>query len=99
MKTVLAKLGICLGVFGLCLYSYLNTQNQVTQLKIQLPKVEKEVKLIREENRRLAYELDQFQNPTRLIELAHRPEFSHLKHPLLREILTVPEVFASNESQ
>lgn len=94
---MLIKLGFCLSVFGLCLYSYLESQNELTQLKIQLPKVEKEVKLIREENRRLAYELDQFENPTRLIEMAHRPEFSHLKHPLLREILTVPEAFASNE--
>lgn len=96
MKGLLFRLGICLGVFGLCLYSYLETQNELTHLKIRLPEMEKEVKLIQEENRRLAYEIDQFENPARLIELAHRPEFSHLKHPLLKEILTVPEAFASN---
>lgn len=96
MSGILFKLGICLSVFGFCLYSYLNTQNQLTRLKICLPEVEKEIKLIQEENRRLAYELDQFENPAHLIELAHRPEYAHLKHPLLKEILTVPEAFASN---
>ncbi len=97
MNKWLAQLALCLGVFGLCLYSYLNAQNELTELKILLPKVEKEVQLIREENRRLAYEVDRFESPSHLIELAHRPEFGHLRHPLLKEILTVPEAFASNE--
>ncbi len=99
MKALLLKLGVCLGVLGLSVYFYLETQNELTQLKIRLPEVEKEIKIVREENRRLAYEIDQFENPSHLIELAHHPEFSHLKHPLLREILTVPEAFAINEAQ
>jgi hypothetical protein len=97
MEWLFIRLGVCLSLFGLCLYSYLDTQNELTQLKIQLPEVEKEIRLIREESRRLFFEIDRFENPSHLIEMAHRPEFSHLKHPLLREILTVPEAFASNE--
>jgi hypothetical protein len=96
MKSPLLRLGICLCVAAYSFYSYLNLQNQVTHLKIQLPEVEKEMKLIQEENRRLSYEIDQFENPAHLIELAHFPEYAHLKHPLLKEILTVPEAFASN---
>ncbi len=98
MKRLLVQIGICLTVFGFCLYSYLEKQNSLTKLKIQLPKVEKEIQMIREENRRLSYQIDRFESPSNLIELAHRPEYSHLKHPILREILTVPEAFASNES-
>lgn len=97
MKGLLVKLGVCLGMFGGCLYSYLDGQNRVTELKIQLPEMEKQVAVLCEENRRLAYEIERFESPTHLIELAHRPEFRHLKHPLLREILTVPEAFAVNE--
>ena len=96
MSNVLLKLGFCLGVSGLCLYSYLDMQNQVTKLKIELPEVEKEIHLIQEENRRLAYQIEQFESPAHLLELAYRPEYAHLKHPLLKEILTVPEVLASN---
>src|SRR5438067_1879429 len=94
MKGLLLRLGICLMVFGFCLYSYLETQNRLTHLKICLPDVEKEIKLIKEENSRLAYEIDRFENPAHLIELVHSPEFGHLKHPLLKEILTVPEALA-----
>jgi hypothetical protein len=95
MKTLLLRLAISLSVFSLFLYSYLNVQNELTQLKIRLPVSEKELSLVREENRRLAYEVEQFESPSRLIEFAHHPEFSHLKHPLLREILTVPEAFVA----
>jgi hypothetical protein len=94
MKNLLLRLGFCFTVCGFCLYSYLDKQNDLTQLKIKLPEVDQELRLIREENRRLLYEIDQFQSPSHLMELARRPEFSHLKHPILKEILTVPEVLA-----
>ena len=97
MRTLLIQVGICLGVFGVCLYSYLDKQNTLTKAKIELPQLEKEIRMIREENRRLSYQIEQFESPSHLIELAHRPEFSHLKHPILKEILTVPEAYAINE--
>lgn len=91
------KLGFCVSVLGGLLYSYLQIQNTATELKIQLPELEKQVAKIKEENKRLQYQIESFEQPAHLIELAHRPEFSHLKHPVLREILTVPEAIATNE--
>ena len=95
MISLLLRLGCCLVVGAFCLYSYLETQNRLTELKI--PTVDREIGHLREENQRLSYEIDQFQSPANLIELAHRPEFSHLRHPLLKDILTVPEILASNQ--
>ena len=97
MKAMLLQLGFCISIGSLALFSYLEKQNKVTELKILLPALEKEIVCIEEENRRLRYEIDQFENPLHLIELSHRPEFRHLKHPLLKEILTVPEAIASAE--
>lgn len=97
-RGVLLRLGFCLGVLSLCLYSYQNKQNEVTQLKIRLPQLEQEIKQINEENRRLAYEIDRIESPTRLIELVHRPEFGHLKHPLMKEILQIPEGIALSKN-
>lgn len=97
MKEHLLRLGVCIGVFGFCLYSYLDAQNEMTHLKIRLPELEKEIRSIREESQRLSYRIDQFEDPSHLIELAHNPEFSHLRHPLLKEVLTVPEAFAVND--
>lgn len=93
-RGLLLRLGFCLGVLSLCLYSYLNRQNELTHLKICLPQLEKQIKLVSDENCRLRYEIDRVENPTRLIELAHRPEFSNLKHPLMKEVLTMPEGIA-----
>jgi hypothetical protein len=90
-KRLLLRLGFCLAVLSLCLYSFLNQQNALTHLKICLPRLEKEIRLIAEENCRLRYEIDRMENPTHLIELAHRPEFGNLKHPLMKEILTLPK--------
>jgi hypothetical protein len=91
------QLGVCVGIFGCCLFSYLEKQNDLTHVKIRLPELEREIASVREEIRRMRYEIDQYENPAHLIELSHRPEFSHLKHPLLKEILTVPEAIALNE--
>jgi hypothetical protein len=90
-KGLLIKLGFCLAVLSLCLYSYLDKQNELTHVKIRLPQLEKEIKLISEENCRLKYEIDRVESPSRLIELAHRPEYSNLKHPLMKEIQKMPE--------
>lgn len=97
MGHLFVRLSICFITFGICLYSYLHQQNVLTQIKMQLPRKEKEIDLLREEMRRLSYQLDQYENPNRLIELAHLPEFSHLKHPVLKEILTVPEALVLND--
>jgi hypothetical protein len=97
-RGVLLRLGFCLGVLSLCLYSYQNKQNELTKLKIRLPMIEKEIRGIAEENRRLYYEIDRVENPSKLIELVHRPEYGHLKHPLMKEITTMPEGFALSDS-
>ena len=97
MMGLLFRIGLCVAASGIFLFSYLEKQNKLTGLKILLPKIEKEVNLIREENRQLAYEVDRFESPAHLIEIAHYPEYRHLKHPLVKEILTVPEAYASSE--
>ncbi len=90
-RTLLFRFVICLFFFCLCLYFYLDKQNQLTSLKIALPQKIKEVEAIVEENQRLQYEIDQFERPSHLFELAQRAEFSHLKHPHVGDILTVAE--------
>lgn len=88
------QLAFCLAVFSLCLYSYQSKQNELTHLKIRLPELENEISAIREEALRLQFEIDRAEGPSRLIELAHQPEFRHLKHPLIKEVLTVREGIA-----
>ena len=98
-KAFLIRLGLCIALFGACLYSYIDRQNRLTQLRIQLPEMEKSLRALNEEIRRYQYEIDQFENPAHLMELARSPEFSHLKHPLMKDILEVPQGVALQETK
>ena len=90
-RELLLRLSVCLVALGLGLYSYIDKQNHLTKMRMQIPLLSKEIKAIKEENTRMQYEIDQFQSPEHLLELARTSEYSHLKHPLLKEVLTVQE--------
>lgn len=90
-KSLLAKVLVCALSFGGVLYAYVQQQNDLTYLRIELPALCDEVRLLEEENTRLTLEIDHFENPNHLMQLAKRPEFSHLKHPIVDEILVLDE--------
>jgi len=81
----------CIAFLGVCLYSYLDMQNEITQLKIYLPKVSAEVRRISEENTRLIYEIQAFESPENLMRLAADCEFANLKFPKFQEVITLSE--------
>jgi hypothetical protein len=82
---------LCIFSLGIFLYIYIDKTNEVTQLKLALPQIAKEIKRLHEENNRLLYEIQQFESPIHLIELTRKPEFGHLKYPDLNEVLVVPK--------
>lgn len=89
MTKNLFRVLLCVFVGGATLYAYVNKQNQLTKMRLKIPPLEKEVRQLKEENRRLMYEVDQFENPVHLIELLSKPEFAHLKHPILKDIVVI----------
>lgn len=88
-KDLFAKLFICIIFFGWCLYSYIDRQNGITKLRITIPELAKEVRHLEEENTRLFYEIEVFENPAHLMELAKASAFAHLKFPLEKEVITL----------
>lgn len=88
---------VCILVTGISIYLYIDHQNDLTQLKIALPSLAKEVKTLHEENERLQYQIDQFENPLHLIELSRQPEFGHLKYPSSDKIIVLPTANMNNE--
>ena len=89
-RPLLIRLFFCIFVFSLFLYLYLQSQNEITNLRLQIPKYQKDLEMICQENTRLQFEIDQFENPINLMNLARKPEYSHLKHPLIKDIIQVP---------
>lgn len=85
------RLLICISFAGLLMYKWVDKLNEVTELRMSIPIVEKEVREIAEKNLELRFAIDQFENPAHLIEIARRPEYGHLKYPLDHEVILLPE--------
>ena len=76
-------------------------QNQLTSLKFEVPLVAKEIEDLKEEIKKIKYEVEMFENPVYLMQLSRNPEYGHLKHPLIEDVLTIPEgvaLFSEKES-
>jgi hypothetical protein len=88
---ITAQIFICIFVAGLTLFAYIDKQNELTELQLSIPALAKELKQLQEHNIRLQYEINQFESPIHLMELARKPEFGHLKYPFLNDVLTLPK--------
>jgi|GEM_PF-1123627 len=88
---LLYRVAASIFIFSFFLYLYTHQQNELTKLRFRAPMIAKEIRVIREENKRLQYEIDQFENPQHLMTLARGSEFSHLKQPFIKDILSCNE--------
>lgn len=86
---VFFKIFICIFAIACTLYLRLAQSNEVTKLKVLIPRIEQQLFALEEENYRLSYEIETFESPAHLIELSKKPEFSHLRHPYDEEILVI----------
>ncbi len=85
---------LCILCAGVLLYFYIEKQNELTRLRLQIPVLSKEIHTLKESNTRLSYEIELFESPEHLLQLSRRSEFSHLKHPLLKEIISLSQGIA-----
>jgi predicted HTH domain antitoxin len=88
-KGILLRILVCIGACVGFLYSYIDKQNAVTRRRLEIPVLAKEIKDLKEENTRLKYEIELFESPEHLMELARYSEYSHLKHPMFKVIVTM----------
>lgn len=87
----LVKFVICLLSVAFGVYLYIDAINGVIELRLAIPHLQKDMHAIQAENDRLQYEIDRFESPLHLMELARKPEFSHLKPAYARDVLQVQE--------
>ncbi len=85
------QLLFCLLIGGAFLFFYIEKENGLIELRLTIPKVQKEVKILEEENQRLQYAIDIFESPVHLMQLLRQPEFGHLKYPQKDKTLTLRE--------
>ena len=85
------RLLVCLIGTWISLFFYINENNKLTELRRLIPEIEKEVKALEEDNVRLTYKIEQFENPSHLMELARKPEYSYLKYPYVDSVIILQE--------
>ncbi|MCH9609304.1 MAG: hypothetical protein S4CHLAM45_07760 [Chlamydiales bacterium] len=86
---MIVRLLFCIFVFGFCLYAYVDRQNQITKLRLQIPRQLADLERVEQENMSLQFEIDRFESPTHLLEIAQKPEYRHLKHPAQDEVIVL----------
>jgi len=91
MKPPLFRILICILVAGLTLYAHIEKNNELVELRLAIPLLNRDVKAAQEENMRLQYEIERFESPVHLMELARKPEFSHLKYPRTTDVILLPQ--------
>ncbi len=79
----------CVVLTALLVGLYISRHNQLTQLRIRAVSLEKELRIVEAERRRLDLELALFLSPVRLEEIARKVQYSHLRQPLRDEILEI----------
>lgn len=98
----LLRVLVCILAAGITLYAHIEKQNELVELRLTLPLLNRDVKAALEENIRLQYEIERFESPVHLMELARKPEFSHLKYPQLPHVSLIPEpppLMVNNENR
>lgn len=80
-RRLLIRLLLCILFSAFLLYSYIDKLNDITELKIEIPKLAEEVQVLREENAALILQIEKIENPQSLMEKMRQPEYSHLREP------------------
>lgn len=80
---------ICALAIAFSIYLYIDARNDLTEVKLLIPEVEKQLKQLKERNRQIVFEIARFESPQHLMELSRKPEYSHLKPSYERDYVEV----------
>lgn len=84
---MLTRLFLCLAGGGIAFYGYIAQHNALTELRMEIPKLAKEVRALQENNARLDLEIRRYKSPQNLLKLSLQPEYMHLRYPTQEEVL------------
>ena len=76
---ILLRVFVCTFFLWLCLYRFVDKQNELILLRREIPELQKKALLLKEDIAELNYEVHRFQSPANLNRLAQQPQFGHLR--------------------
>lgn len=81
----------CVSLFVCFLISYLDRQNSIVEYQLKIPRVQKEIEKISQENQALRVKIDHFEHPTQLMSFLKKEEYKHLNFYLDKDIICLTE--------
>lgn len=90
MHPTLLKILFCFFAIGLSLYTLIEEQNQLAALRVALPALEQEVRLLQADILSMRNLLKARQAPATLLQWSTQPEYAHLEYPYTPQILHIP---------
>ncbi|AHK63051.1 hypothetical protein BOKEGFJH_00177 [Chlamydia avium] len=75
------RLVICFCFFGSLLYFYVNKQNDLTKLQLEIPCLWSKLRQKEQENVALGFLIDKIESPEHLMDIARLPEYQYLHYP------------------
>ncbi len=85
--TTLQSIIVCFVSTAICFSLIIRDTLSLTQLKMDVPEIEQEVKTIEGEIDRLNVEITAFKSPINLIQLLKKPTYSHLSQPFEEDVI------------
>ncbi|MBT3394166.1 MAG: hypothetical protein HN411_03540 [Waddliaceae bacterium] len=85
------RIFFCIAFSFFMVFLYLDSQNDIMELRLSIPVVTRSINETRSKNKRLEYEIERFESPKNLIEMSRKPEFGHLSYPYVDDIIVVTE--------
>lgn len=71
--------------------SYISKHNRLTELRIRAMSLERNLHTEEAEKKRLELEIEMFHSPVRLVGVARKAQYAHLRTPSNDEIINVEE--------
>lgn len=79
------RLVLCFCFLGSLLYSYVNKQNDLTKLRLEIPYLWSTLRQREQENVALGFLIDKLESPEHLMHIARLPEYQYLHYPSKEE--------------
>ena len=75
------RLFTCLSLLCCALSRYIDKQNDLTKLRLEIPCLWAQLRRVEQENVSLHFLLEKLENPEHLLQIASLPEYQYLEYP------------------
>lgn len=75
-----SRLLVCLSLLCCTLYRYIDKQNDLTKLRLEIPCLWAQLRQIEQENVALSFLLEKLESPEHLLQIAFLPEYQYLEY-------------------